>query len=392
LATIKGGGASGANDTVLVTNAFTGGALTVAAREGASVGEIDLATIGAFRSISIQGAELLYVTTLKGGKPAVKSTTSMAAFRVTDDLTPHRVARAGQVFGSTSIKSFQMLAVVAGSPGQNRSHSEGSATFLALLGDGTQALIDSTNGELTPLAATGTATNSVTIPASTFKSFGPVAADPVNVSMAATLNVGAGEVTTENAKAIFVNSATGFEPVARLLQVAPDTNGATFKALGDPVLAPLTGAIAFPATVTGLTSEDATLWWKPAGGALKLLAREGAQPPGTPTGVRWKTFTSLALRGGVNGAPLFYAQLASGKGGVNAGNDFGIWAVNSLGELQLLVREGDMIGDKKIKTITVLTAVSGSPGVTRSFNNAQSVIYRATFTNNSQAVLTATIP
>jgi hypothetical protein len=179
--------------------------------------------------------------------------------------------------------------------------------------------------------------------------------------------------------------------VARLGQVAPETGGATFRALGDPVLAPLTGSIAFPANVTGSGSQDATLWWKPAGGDLKLLAREGAHPPGTPDGTRWKAFTSLAIRGGAQGAPIFYAQMAPGKG-VNAGNDFGIWAVNSSGELQLLVREGDPVGDKKLKTITVLSAVSGSPGVTRSLNNGQAVIYRATFTDNSQAVLTATIP
>ncbi len=390
LATITGSGVSGANDGVLVTNAFTGGTLTVAAREGTSVGEPDLATVGAFRSISIQGSELLYVTTLKGGRPAVKSTTSLAAFRVDEDLVSHRVVRAGQVFGNLTIKGFQMLAAVAGSPGQNRSHSEGSATFLALLGDGTQALIESTGTELTSIAASNGVTNSVALPASTFKSFGPVAADPANISMVATLNVGAGEVTAESAKAVFVNSATGFEPVAQLSKAAPGIDGATFRALGDPVLAPLTGAIAFPATVTGAASQDATLWWKPAGGELKLIAREGAHPPGTPDGARWKKFISLAIRGGEHGAPLFYAQVASG--GIKASNDFGIWAVNSLGELQVLVREGDVIGGKTLKTITVLSAVAGSPGVTRSFNNAQSVIYRATFTDKSQAVLTVKIP
>ncbi len=393
IATIQGGGASASTDTVLVTNAFGAGALTVVAREGTSSGEPDLSLIGSFRSISLQGSELLYVVTLKGGRPAVRSTSAMTAFRITNDLVTRRVVRAGQVLGSDTIKSFQMLAAVAGSPGQNRSHVEGTATFLALLKNGTQALIDSVGTELAPIVATGQSTGGTVLPTATFKSFGPVAADSTHVAMAATLNVGTGDVTSANARAIFLGSNAGFEPVARLTQEAPGISGATFRTLGDPVLAPLSGAVAFPATLKGTSAaQDSTLWWKPAAGTLTLIAREGDQPPGVPAGAKWKKFVSLALSGGTHGAPLFYAQLAPRAGGVNAGNDFGLWAMNHAGELKLLAREGDVIGGKQLKTITVLNAVAGAPGVTRSFNNTQSVVYRATFTDNSQSILIVPIP
>ena len=77
---------------------------------------------------------------------------------------------------------------------------------------------------------------------------------------------------------------------------------------------------------------------------------------------------------------------------MDATNDAGLWAVDSTGALRLLAREGDVIGAKTLKSMTVLTAVSGSPGVTRSFNNAGQVIYRATFTDGSQSVVVVQVP
>lgn len=104
------------------------------------------------------------------------------------------------------------------------------------------------------------------------------------------------------------------------------------------------------------------------------------------------TITSLAISGGANGGPLFYATMAQGYGGVDTTNDAGLWAVDSTGALRLLVREGDIVGGKALKSFTALTGVSGSPGVTRSFNNAGQIIYHATFLDGSTALVTVQVP
>ncbi len=403
-ATIAGPGISSANNTGLWTNAFAGGALTMVAQKGAVADAADGAKLLSFASVSLQGAEVLYVASLQGGAPLVTSANNRAAYAVTSASNGEvstnlvrQVVREGQVFGSTTVRSFKLLAATSGSPGQGRAHTEGNAAFLVLLANGTQALVDGMGGSLTPFAQTGQVTGGALLPAATFKSFGPVAApDTTYAAMISTLTSGVGGVTSANAKGIFLGIGGAFEPVARVTGVTGIT-GATFRAFKDPVLAPATGAVAFPATIKGLgvvtSSDDATLWWRPAGGTLTLLAREGSQPAETGAGVKWKTFASLAISGGGRGGPLFTATLLQGSGGVSKTNDAGIWAVDSAGALRLLVREGDVIGGKTVKTFTALTGVSGSPGVTRSFsNNTNQVIYRATFTDGSQAVVTVHVP
>lgn len=74
------------------------------------------------------------------------------------------------------------------------------------------------------------------------------------------------------------------------------------------------------------------------------------QPPGTATGGQWKSFTSLGVAAGRG--PLFAASLVPGKGGVNG---------------------------------------SSSLGVTRSFT-ADRIAWRATLSDNSQAVIKTEIP
>ena len=57
-----------------------------------------------------------------------------------------------------------------------------------------------------------------------------------------------------------------------------------------------------------------------------------------------------------------------------------------------LARVGDLVGVKTLKSITVLSDVSGSPGTTHSFNNAGAVLYRATFTDGSQSLVLVQVP
>ena len=120
-----------------------------------------------------------------------------------------------------------------------------------------------------------------------------------------------------------------------------------------------------------------------------MLARESVNPPGTSSGVRWNKFVSLAIPDG-NTGPLFHATISGS--GVNPGNTAGVWAMDSDGAIRLLFREGDTIDGKKLKSFTLLNAIAGSGGVTRSFNAVAEVVWRATFTDRSTAVIVTSVP
>lgn len=377
-------------DTVLATNAF-GGTLSVAAREGSPLTVTGAPRIKSFRDISLVGGEVLFTATLTGGTPAARSTNDDAAFRITGSgLTP--VVREGDSLGASAVKAFKLLSVVAGSPGQNRGHNVGTATFIVLLADRTQALVDSAGGVLTDFVATGDATGGTVLPTATFKSFGPVATDTTNRAFLATLNVGVGGVTAADARAVFFGSALAFDPVAREAKPAADLSGVVFKSFLDPALAPGTDSLAFPAKLKGpgvKGTNDAALFYRPEGGALRSIAREGDLPPGTPVGTKWKSFVSLALPAGDIG-PVFHATMSGS--GVKTSNDAGVWAVDTTGQLRLLFREGITIDGQMVKTFAVLNAVRGSSGVTRAFNNTSLVVWRADFANHTSAIVVSSVP
>lgn len=165
-----------------------------------------------------------------------------------------------------------------------------------------------------------------------------------------------------------------------------------FKSFLDPVLAQGSESIAFQASFKGKgigSSADTGLFYRPDGGALGLLVRESANPPGTSSSVRWKKFVSLALPDG-NTGPLFHATVSGS--GVNAGNDAGVWAMDSDGAIRLLFREGDTIDGRKLMSFTVLNSIAGNRGVTRSFNSVAEVVWRATFRDRSTAVVVTSVP
>jgi hypothetical protein len=92
---------------------------------------------------------------------------------------------------------------------------------------------------------------------------------------------------------------------------------------------------------------------------------------------------------------MFTANLASGTSRVQLQNNAGLWATDSTGQTRLLVREGDLIGDKYLRKLSVLGAVAGSPGQRRAWTSGDTsaqVIYRATFTDGSTAIVSTAVP
>ena len=391
LATIKGTGILPAENQVLVTNAFAGGALTVVARAGQPSGESDGSLIKSFTDISLQGDEVLYTTKLSGGTPLVVPANDTAAFAVTL-AGSRRIVREGETYGATTVKSFRLLGAVSGSGNQTRAHSLGSAAFFIALADGKQALVDGDGTALTPFATTGQLIGSTTLPAATFKTLSTVAVDGSQAAALATLTAGVGGVLSADAKGIFLANGSAFEPVVRLSNPAPGVAGSVFSAVLDPLLAD--GAVAFGGTIKDTTTKASTpsIWWKPAAGPLGLVSKLNDSVPELPPGAKWKAYKSLVLAGGSKPSPIIYAQLLQGVGGVDATNDYGVWAVDQLGALRLIVREGDSIGGKAVKGIVINGPVPGSNGVTHSFNNARQLIYRAAFTDGSTGIVTTILP
>src|SRR5262249_39679814 len=98
----------------------------------------------------------------------------------------------------------------------------------------------------------------------------------------------------------------------------------------------------------GIVASNDTGIWSEGSGALSLVAREGAAAPVTPAGPVFddlfdtgSMFPVTSLKLSAEGKLVITAPLRSGVGGVNLGNNLGIWSDLS-GPLALVARTGDV--------------------------------------------------
>jgi hypothetical protein len=294
------------------------------------------------------------------------------------------------------IKKLNTFTGGNGSPGQGRGwliDTGDSAQVLtyASLADKSQAIIAAPLNDLPHPAILLRSGSS-----SGFTSFGLPSVNPSNqIVFLGSLAIGA-DMTKANARGIFADleSDGTCSSIVRAGDAAIPS-GSTFSLLKDPVLA-ADGGLAFPATLKGKTVKGLatqTLWWKPPGGELTLLAQGGAStvPVADLPGAQWKSFPSLAIA--ANRGPIFTGTLVPGKGGVTKATSSGLWAVDFEGNLRLLVQSGvTQVDGKTVKSFTLLNSNVGSQGSTRSFNDNAQVVWRATFEDKSQAIVTTEIP
>jgi hypothetical protein len=69
--------------------------------------------------------------------------------------------------------------------------------------------------------------------------------------------------------------------------------------------------------------------------------------------------------------------------------------MDSEGALRLLLREGDQVNGKTLRAFTILSAVRGSAGQRRAWaadDGQPSLIYRASFTDGTEAIITVAVP
>lgn len=80
---------------------------------------------------------------------------------------------------------------------------------------------------------------------------------------------------------------------------------------------------------------------------------------------------------------------------IAATNNDGIWqsdAVNGLGALRVLIREGQPLNGKTVTSFNVLKASIGSVGVPRSFNNRSTITALVTYTDGGTAIVVIAFP
>lgn len=375
-----------------------------------------------FKSVALVGnaAGFLAQRAAGTGTPKVTAADDLGCWVRTDAGSLSLAWREGGEIDGRKIRTLTAFTGGNGSPGMGRGWLTNSASgpqVLARVGftDGNQAMLvnDLIGGGVTTL--TRTKNGGTGVANTDFASYSvPARNANRDTAFLASLALKPGAVTRATAPAIFASSpaapsplGSGFAepdiyaPVARLGDDAGMTGG-KFSVLKDPVLA-ADGALAFPATIKGSMVKGLltkTLWWRPANEALALLAQGGGAhgvPTDLPTGAQWSSFTSLAIA--ANRGPIFVGTLVVGKGGATKANASGVWAMDFRGKLRTLFRVGDKLPvdnnpqhDKTLKSFTLLKASVGATGVTRSFNDNAKVVWQATFTDETTAIVKTEVP
>lgn len=403
-----------ANTSAAILTATTAEDAQIVARAG-DVATADGAIFKSFTTAEVRGNVVGFAAKLVTGKGTPKTTAANddGVWVQAGGSAPLLALREGATIGTQKIKSLVTFNSSAGSRGQGRGWltvTGAVPTVLArvLYTNGTQASlsVEMTGG--IPAAAT-LLESDTTIPGGFFVE-GGLGLPAINANDQ-TVTLASIDTDRGAQPSILANlNATEFVEVAARTYPTP-VAGTVFSSLQDPVLS-AEGSLAFPAKISGAGIKGSaanTLWWQPMRWAaalpesapettrragLTLLARggggAGGVPNDLPTGAQWNTFTSLAIA--ANRGPLFIATLVVGKGGVTASNSTGVWAMDFTGKLLTLFRTGDTIGTKKLKSFTLLTPTVGNTGVTRSFNGSGQVVWLATFTDKSTAIVTTEVP
>ncbi len=397
------------------------GTRRIAARGGDSA-TLDFAKFKSFKSVALAGDYLAFLAQLAPGTgiaPRTSAANDLGIWVKDGANLPRLMLREGQVLpalaGNRTIATLASFAPGNGSAGCGRGWlvelPDGSARVLARVTfkeDKSQAIVAvETSNPVRPIiiSQTGVADNAASPTGTdlTFASLGLPAGNALEqTAFLGSLTAGRGQVTRGDARGIFLEPAVdGPSTAIARLGAGFAVDGLAFTSFKDPVLA-ADGGLAFPATVKGANVRGLaarTLWWQPPGDSLRLLAQAGVAaggvPTDLPTGAQWKSFSSLAIA--ANRGPLFTGTLVSGKGGVTTRDAGGVWATDFNGEIRTLFRTNDPIdlGGGTVKTLrsfSLLKATVGNAGVTRSFNQSQQLVWLATFTDKSQAIVISEVP
>lgn len=169
---------------------------------------------------------------------------------------------------------------------------------------------------------------------------------------------------TGKSQGLFTQAAGVNSLIARQGDPAPGAGGAEFGTfLGEA--SSFMNLPVFRCTLkgTGVTNANRdSLWHKTVtANPPVLVARAGDAVPGMASGVKWKRFVQFAslTKLAVGELALFVADITGP--GINATNDRGLWLLLENGDLRLLLREGDGIGDNSGATIRNFNRIAVHP-------------------------------
>lgn len=373
--------------TGLWTN-VTGDMQLVAIQGGLAPGA-EGASFKSFMSFSVAEDEILFTAAL-GGK--VHSGNDIGAWCWNADSGLKLLIREGQSlkmagYEQQVVARFDLLNSVASSPGHGRHQPIAGLHFARILcTDGSQLLCVSgeQQGEWSVVAWS----QMETIPGIKPLDLGTPAGNSLGqMVFLQGFATKPGSVSSLNNAGIMVHGAKGWELAVRKGDAVPGLAGATWSSLADPVIND-DGAVAWIGNIKGSTLLSG-VGSRDAAGKVRLVARKGGEAPGT-SGAVFAAFKSFALPSGMG--VVFTASLQLKPGLVTAGDDTGVWAVDSQGELCLLIREGQSFAGKKVSTFSLLGSVVGSMGQTRSFNNQRTLVSLVQFTDGSQILLRSQVP
>ncbi len=347
--------------------------------------------------------ELLFTASLMTGRGGVTAANDFGLWRRKADGQLQLVLRKGDQIAdgtiSRRVKTLAIFGALSGTTGQRRGFDNRSDTLLRIsFTDGVSALVLMPAGG-SPEMLLRTGQPVAALGGAMIRGFSlPVLSDDGGVTVLAALTIARGGPVADNDTVILHRRADGtIRLVAREGVALVDPPGAVPRRFGDPVSGnqdglAFAGILKIPSGGVRI-GTDVGLWRSDASGALKSLVREGAVAPETGGGT-FASFQSLAWAGSRGLA--FTAKLNLRAGVVIAANDTGLWAENADGQLSLLLRKNDRISiggaTKRIQTLTVLSAVLGSPSQGHSFNSDGGFAVRATFTDGSQSILTVWVP
>jgi|GEM_PF-977232 len=374
----------------LWTNA--GGSLVEVARIGGLAPTLAGTKLTALSSYAMSRDGVVFFTgSFSGSGVTLGDNSGLWAF---DENGSHLLLRKGDLVGGVKITAIAALGPVTGSTGQGRGYSGHTVTARVTLGKTGQAIL-----QLTPGA------NPVLLGPTPFGlSSDPFASIVASVGFPSVSSSGATAFTASlqgEKPAIVTSSPTpALVKLAQVGSAAPGVEPAVFATLSEPVINGQAQA-AFLANLAGPGVTKATqgsLWWKSNTG-LSLLAQAGSPVP-TIAAAKWSAFTSVVLP--ENARPVFLAKLAAASvdrglpSDVKPTTNVGLFGVDANRVRRLLVRTGDVVqlpgGTKQISVITIFGAVAGSPGQGRHYNTTGDLVFRATFTDHSQAILRVPLP
>jgi Bacterial Ig domain len=300
--------------------------------------------------------------------------------------------RKGQVIdlddGNHVVDSFLALYPVPGSPSHPRyDELTGMVDALVSFSDGKSAVVSIDSDATLHVLVSGA------LGAKNLSKFG-TPSSPGNLNPPVVL-AAFGERGSNSKRAVFDLGSD--EPIAVIGDSAPGAPKATFRSFLDPVAGLGLDNVyvaAFTARLKGLPqTEDEAIYFSPIGdgeSAPSLLAQKGAPAP-EASGAVFKSFESLAIL--PNRGPIFTARLNGNQG--PGSTDRGCWAPASDGSLKLVLRNGETVAERVLRSFSILDRVRLSPGQGRAFaanDETPTVIFRAKFEDNIDGILSVSLP